>query len=72
MSKRPTTAGSFLSRLRRPMSRLRDMPIWSKLGLIMIVPTIATVVVGPSGLVDHHGTLNNNQPAGDQAHQNGY
>ncbi|MFC0029004.1 nitrate- and nitrite sensing domain-containing protein [Micromonospora chaiyaphumensis] len=65
MSKRPTTAGSFLSRLSRPASRLRDMPIWSKLGLIMIVPTIATVVVGTSGLVDHLETLNNANRAGD-------
>ncbi|GAA4567329.1 hypothetical protein GCM10023176_19310 [Micromonospora coerulea] len=67
MSKRPKTAGSFLSRLRRPASRLRDMPIWSKLGLIMIVPTIATVVVGTSGLVDHLETLNNANRAGDLA-----
>ncbi|MFF5174328.1 nitrate- and nitrite sensing domain-containing protein [Micromonospora sp. NPDC000089] len=67
MSKRPQTAGSFLSRLSRPAGRLRDMPIWSKLGLIMIVPTIATVVVGTSGLVDHLQTLNNANRAGDLA-----
>jgi signal transduction histidine kinase len=42
-----------LSRLRRPAGRLRDLPIWSKLGLIMIVPTIATIVVGTNGLVGH-------------------
>ncbi|MGR6317159.1 nitrate- and nitrite sensing domain-containing protein [Micromonospora soli] len=72
MSKRPTTAGSFLSRLRRPASRLRDMPIWSKLGLIMIVPTIATVVVGTSGLVDHLQTLNNANRAGNLANLIGY
>ncbi|MFR9778206.1 nitrate- and nitrite sensing domain-containing protein, partial [Micromonospora sp. MS34] len=72
MSKRPTTASSFLSRLRRPASRLRDMPIWSKLGLIMIVPTIATVVVGTSGLVDHLQTLNNANRAGDLANLIGY
>ena len=59
MSKRPKTADSFLSRLRRPAGRLRDMPIWSKLGLIMIVPTMATVVVGTNGLVDHIETANN-------------
>ena len=53
MSKRPKTANSLLSRLRRPFGRLRDLPIWSKLGLIMIVPTIATVVVGTTGLIDH-------------------
>ncbi|MEV0154828.1 nitrate- and nitrite sensing domain-containing protein [Micromonospora sp. NPDC050686] len=67
MSKRPKTASSFLSRLRRPAGRLRDMPIWSKLGLIMIVPTIATVVVGTSGLIDHLETLNNANRAGDLA-----
>ncbi|MEH0935197.1 nitrate- and nitrite sensing domain-containing protein [Micromonospora psammae] len=67
MSKRPTTAGSFLSRLRRPASRLRDMPIWSKLGLIMIVPTIATVVVGTSGLITNLQTLNDANRAGDLA-----
>ncbi|MEH0841771.1 nitrate- and nitrite sensing domain-containing protein [Micromonospora sp. CPCC 205711] len=72
MSKRPKAAGSFLSRLRRPASRLRDMPIWSKLGLIMIVPTIATVVVGTSGLVDHLQTLNNANRAGDLANLVGY
>ncbi|MEH1093392.1 sensor histidine kinase [Micromonospora sp. CPCC 205739] len=72
MSKRPKTAGSFLSRLRRPAGRLRDMPIWSKLGLIMIVPTIATVVVGTSGLVDHLQTLNNANRAGDLANLIGY
>ncbi|SCL27284.1 Signal transduction histidine kinase [Micromonospora nigra] len=67
MSKRPKTAGSFLSRLRRPAGRLRDMPIWSKLGLIMIVPTIATVVVGTSGLIDHLESLNDANRAGDLA-----
>ncbi|MEV4811323.1 sensor histidine kinase [Micromonospora avicenniae] len=72
MSKRPKTAGSFLSRLRQPASRLRDMPIWSKLGLIMIVPTIATVVVGANGLVDHLETLNNANRAGDLANLSGY
>ncbi|MFJ6165207.1 nitrate- and nitrite sensing domain-containing protein [Micromonospora orduensis] len=72
MSKRPKTAGSFLSRLRRPASRLRDMPIWSKLGLIMIVPTIATVVVGTSGLVDHLETLSNANRAGDLANLSSY
>lgn len=72
MSKRPKAEGSFLSRLRRPTGRLRDMPIWSKLGLIMIVPTIATVVVGTSGLVDHLETLNNANRAGDLANLVGY
>ncbi|MEV6815725.1 nitrate- and nitrite sensing domain-containing protein, partial [Micromonospora sp. NPDC051296] len=72
MSKRPKTAGSFLSRLRRPAGRLRDMPIWSKLGLILIVPTIATVVVGTSGLVDHLESLNDANRAGDLAELIGY
>jgi signal transduction histidine kinase len=67
VSKRPKTANSFLSRLRRPVGRLRDMPIWSKLGLIMIVPTIATIVVGTSGLVDHLDTLSNANRAGTLA-----
>src|SRR4051812_8576324 len=35
------------------MGWLRNAPIWSKLGLIMIVPTIATIVVGMAGLVDN-------------------
>ncbi|MER7415402.1 nitrate- and nitrite sensing domain-containing protein [Micromonospora peucetia] len=72
MSKRPKAEGSFLSRLRRPTGRLRDMPIWSKLGLIMVVPTIATVVVGTSGLIDHLETLNNANRAGDLANLVGY
>ncbi|MEV1290524.1 nitrate- and nitrite sensing domain-containing protein [Micromonospora sp. NPDC049679] len=59
MSKRPKTANSFMSRLRRPVGRLGDLPIWSKLGLIMVVPTIATVVVGTNGLVGHLDTLGN-------------
>ncbi|MFK3984561.1 nitrate- and nitrite sensing domain-containing protein [Micromonospora sp. NPDC050397] len=63
MSKRPNTANSFLSRLRRPMGRLRDMPIWSKLGIIMIVPTLATIVVGTTGLIDHLQTYNNAEQA---------
>ncbi|MEU6073024.1 nitrate- and nitrite sensing domain-containing protein [Micromonospora sp. NPDC047074] len=72
MSKRPKAEDSPQSRTRRPGSRLRDMPIWSKLGLIMIVPTIATVVVGTSGLVDHLESLNNANRAGDLANLVGY
>ena len=53
MSKRPKPANAVMSRLRRPAGRLRDLPIWSKLGLIMLVPTLATIIVGVSGLVDH-------------------
>ncbi|MDT5037844.1 MAG: hypothetical protein QOE03_3029, partial [Micromonosporaceae bacterium] len=51
MSKRPTAGTSTFSRLRMPMGWLRNAPIWSKLGLIMVVPTIATVIVGLVGLV---------------------
>jgi signal transduction histidine kinase len=53
VSKRPTAGTSRFSRLRLPMGWLRNAPIWSKLGLIMIVPTIATIVVGMAGLVDN-------------------
>ncbi|HEX9999938.1 MAG TPA: nitrate- and nitrite sensing domain-containing protein [Actinoplanes sp.] len=53
MSKRPKTATGVMSRLRSPADRLRDLPIWSKLGLIMLVPTLATIIVGVTGLVDH-------------------
>ena len=67
MSKRPKTANSFMSRLRRPAGRLRDLPIWSKLGLIMIVPTVATIVVGTNGLIDHIGTADNADRARDLA-----
>ncbi|MFV2109700.1 nitrate- and nitrite sensing domain-containing protein [Micromonospora sp. LOL_015] len=59
MSERPKTADSFLSRLRRPVGRLNDLPIWSKLGLIMIVPTLATIVVGTNGLIGHLETAGN-------------
>ena len=53
MSKRPRTANAVMSRLRRPAGRLRDLPIWTKLGLIMLVPTLATIIVGTNGLIDH-------------------
>ncbi|MCM4077066.1 sensor histidine kinase [Paractinoplanes hotanensis] len=63
MSKRPKTANGVMSRLRRPADRLRDLPIWSKLGLIMLVPTLATIIVGVSGLVDHIEEANNAERA---------
>ena len=63
MSKRPKTANAVMSRLRRPAGRLRDLPIWSKLGLIMLVPTLATIVVGTSGLVDHIDEASNAERA---------
>ncbi|AGL21026.1 nitrate- and nitrite sensing domain-containing protein [Actinoplanes sp. N902-109] len=63
MSKRPQTANAVMSRLRRPAGRLRDMPIWSKLGLIMLVPTLATIIVGTSGLIDHINEASNAERA---------
>src|SRR3954470_19634406 len=63
VSKRPKTANGVMSRLRRPAGRLRDLPIWSKLGLIMLVPTLATIIVGVSGLVDHINTASNAERA---------
>ncbi|MEV4348010.1 nitrate- and nitrite sensing domain-containing protein [Actinoplanes sp. NPDC049596] len=63
MSKRPETATGVMSRLRRPADRLRDLPIWSKLGLIMLVPTLATIIVGVSGLVDHIDEASNAERA---------
>ena len=50
MSKKPNAPGRG-SRSSGPVGFIRDLPIWTKLGLIMIVPTIATIVVGTAGLV---------------------
>jgi signal transduction histidine kinase len=58
VSERPMTETSTFSRLRKPMGSLSDLPIWSKLGLIMIVPTIATIVVGTAGLVENVAATN--------------
>ncbi|MFD1372485.1 sensor histidine kinase [Actinoplanes sichuanensis] len=63
MSKRPNSANGVMSRLSRPAGRLRDLPIWSKLGLIMLVPTVATIVVGVNGLVDHIDQASNAERA---------
>jgi anti-sigma regulatory factor (Ser/Thr protein kinase) len=52
-----------MSRLRRPAGRLRDLPIWSKLGLIMLVPTLATILVGVNGLIDHIDEASNAERA---------
>ena len=35
------------------------MPIWAKLGLIMIPPVIATLVIGTNGLLDNLDTVSN-------------
>ncbi|GGN16500.1 sensor histidine kinase [Actinoplanes campanulatus] len=63
MSKRPNSANGVMSRLSRPAGRLRDLPIWSKLGLIMLVPTVATIIVGVNGLVDHIDEASNAERA---------
>ena len=52
MSNQPSAPGAASSRFARPIGFVRDLPIWTKLGLIMIVPTIATIVVGTAGLLD--------------------
>ena len=52
MSTQPSAPGMVSSRFARPIGFVRDLPIWTKLGLIMIVPTIATIVVGTAGLLD--------------------
>jgi signal transduction histidine kinase len=52
VSKQPSAPGMVSTRFARPMGFVRDLPIWTKLGLIMIVPTIATIVVGTAGLLD--------------------
>ena len=52
MSKQPSAPGAVSSLFARPIGWVRDLPIWTKLGLIMIVPTIATIVVGTAGLLD--------------------
>src|SRR4051812_50127323 len=56
VTKRPKTATGVMSRLRRPAGRLRDLPIWSKLGLLLLAPTPAPGIVGVSGLVGHVDT----------------
>jgi signal transduction histidine kinase len=39
--------------------RFRDLPIWSKLALMMLLPTLTTMVVAARGLVDHIDQTNN-------------
>src|SRR5918997_3319739 len=63
VSKRPKPANAVMSGPRRPAGRLRELPIWSKLGLIMLVPTLATIIVGVSGLVDHINEASNAERA---------
>ena len=66
MTERPVTTGAE-PRRRRPWSRLRDMSIWSKLGVIMIVPTLATLIVGTNGLIGHIDTASSAGRAGSVA-----
>src|SRR6266480_3231067 len=57
VSKRPTTGGGpARSVMRRLVGYLRDRSIGFKLGLIMLVPTLATVVVGFGALASNIGT----------------
>jgi signal transduction histidine kinase len=56
---REAAANPGLSGPRRPWRRFRDLPIWSKLGMIMIVPTLATIVVGTNGLITQVDTASN-------------
>src|SRR5436309_1634583 len=54
VSKRPTTGGApGLSAMRGLVGYLRDRSIGFKLGLIMLVPTLATVVVGFGALANN-------------------
>jgi signal transduction histidine kinase len=57
VSKRPTTGGGpARSVMRRMVGYLRDRSIGFKLGLILLVPTLATVVVGIGALAANVGT----------------
>src|SRR2546421_8564205 len=57
VSKRPTTGGGpARSVMRRLVGYLRDRSIGFKLGLIMLVPTLATVVVGFGALAANIAT----------------
>ncbi len=59
MSKQPNAPAAVPLRTSRPVGWVRDLPIWTKLGLIMIVPTLATIIVGTAGLLDHVQAANN-------------
>jgi anti-sigma regulatory factor (Ser/Thr protein kinase) len=49
--RQPSAPSRSSRRFAGPVRFIRDLPIWTKLGLIMIVPTIATIVVGTAGLL---------------------
>src|SRR5215469_7304595 len=59
VSKRPATGGPVRSRMSGLTGYFRDRPIWVKLGLIVVVPTIATVFVGFSSLLGNINSANN-------------
>jgi signal transduction histidine kinase len=67
VSERPKATDPDEPRLRRPWSRFRDLPIWSKLGVIMIVPTLATIAIGTNGLIGHRETAAGAGRAGNLA-----
>src|SRR5690606_2422947 len=56
VSERATTSNPSGPRRQWSWRRFRDLPIWVKLGVIMIVPTLATIVVGTNGLLGHIDT----------------
>lgn len=58
MSKRPTAGYGPLSSVRSLVGYLRDRRIGIKLGFILFVPTLATVIVGANGLVGQISTAN--------------
>src|SRR5215469_2481439 len=59
VSKRPATGGQVRSRMSGLTGYFRDRPIWVKLGLIVLVPTIATVFVGFSSLLGNINAATN-------------
>jgi len=59
VSKRPATGGTAQSRMSGLTAYLRDRPIWVKLGLIVLIPTIATVAVGFSALLTNISAMSN-------------
>ncbi|HEY8452807.1 MAG TPA: sensor histidine kinase [Natronosporangium sp.] len=67
MSEQPTRAGTAQPRRRRVLGRLQDLPIWLKLGVIMVIPTLATLVVGTNAVIGDLETLSNADRARDLA-----
>lgn len=64
MSEKSKSADAAASRRRwQVMTWLRDLPIWSKLTLIMIVPTVATLLVGANSVADHVSSAGNAERA---------